>query len=161
MTAGPCVSLPRNGSRREPCTSAVRGGASLGCRSRNSWGWAGFKIIGQNALFPQRVLTEVPSFGQPGGRGRRFGHAAAGPQCDRNRQDVGAATETRPTPVARRPTVLYDRPASCSKSESVVPTHPSGGTGGGHEAAAGQSVRRGLSARQSAMSAASLAASAE
>src|SRR5258708_19173519 len=60
---------------------------------------------------PQRVLTEVPNSGQPGGRGRRSGHAAAGPQCNRNRPDVAAATETRPTPVARRPTVRYDRPA--------------------------------------------------
>ncbi|HEX4661751.1 MAG TPA: hypothetical protein VH307_30520, partial [Streptosporangiaceae bacterium] len=49
---------------------------------------------------PQRVLTDLPSSGQPGGRGRRFGHAAAGPRCDRNRPDVGTATETRPAPMA-------------------------------------------------------------
>src|SRR5258708_24871185 len=57
-------------------------------------------------------MTDDPSSGQPGGRGRRFGHAAAAPQSDRNRQDVGTATETRPAPMARRPAVLYDRPAS-------------------------------------------------
>ncbi|HEX4655928.1 MAG TPA: LuxR C-terminal-related transcriptional regulator [Streptosporangiaceae bacterium] len=109
------LDAPTRGAAATQATKlGLAGAVHLECRSRNSRGRARFKIIGRNALFPLRVLTEVPSSGQPGGRGRRFGHAAAGPQSDRNRQDVGTTTETRPTPMARRPAVRYGRPVWAS-----------------------------------------------
>src|SRR5258707_5317688 len=57
-------------------------------------------------------MIRVPDSRAAGPTFRTCGDGAA---AGRNRPDVATATETRPTAMARRPAVLYDRPASTGR----------------------------------------------